>query len=390
MTSSNQAFSQNKALPMPDLTPAATQASGNPRQQNLTPKTLTPAQKAALVIAALGPDAAGPIIERIEDKHLKAFARAYAHLQTVPKAALKVVVEEFVGRLGTEESEEIKGGVESTQELLRQFIDQDDVVRVMDGINVPGSESVWDKLDRADDNGLAEYLSAQNPQLVAVVLSKINTEKASRILDIFEDDVAQQIVARLAKPMEISPEVLKVLSQTIERDYLAPLRAAPAKGHNPGEMIGSMMNNVMSEKRDKLLSYISDTVPDIMADVKKSLLTYQDIPERVPPNAITLVIKEIDVDLFLQGVRLGQKNAPQSVDFIFSNISQRMRQQYEEQMETLKPMSAKDAEAAQATFMTIVRKLVATGEIELNDIETEDEEGAEGASPDAEDAGGEG
>ncbi|CAK9039492.1 Flagellar biosynthetic protein FliP [Durusdinium trenchii] len=374
MTSSNDRLALGNALPMPDLRPAARAASDGPRQQNLTPKTLSAAQKAALVIAALGPEAAGPIIERIEDKHLRAFARAYAHLQSVPKAALKIVVEEFIGRLGTEESEDLKGGVESTQELLNQFIDEGDVVRLMDDINAPGSQSVWEKLDRTGDESLADYLSAQNPQLVAVVLSKINTEKASRILDIFDDDVAQKIVMRLAKPMDISEEVLNVLSQTIERDFLAPQRKAPEKTHNPGEMIGAMMNNVMSEKRDKLLAYISDTTPEIMTDVKKSLLTFQDVAERVPPNAITMVIKEIDLDLFLQAAKYGRENAASSVEFIFNNISQRMRQQYEEQMETLKPISPKEAEAAQAAFMTIVRKLVADGEIELNEIEEEDNE----------------
>ncbi len=364
--------SAGRALPMPDLSPPP--RSGL-KQQQLTPNALSPSQKAALVIAALGPEAAGPIIERVDDKHLRSFARAYSHLQSVPKAALKIVVEEFVGSM-TVEDNDIKGGVEETQELLRQFVSEDDITRLMDDINVPGGESVWDKLDRVTDEALAEYLSAQNPQLVAVVLSKINPEKASRVLDILDDEVAQQVIVRLARPMQINNEVLQVLADTIERDFLSPQRGTK-KVRNPGEMIGSMMNNIMSEKREKLLAYIAEQVPDILTDVKKSLLTFQDLPERVPPNAVPMVVKEMDLDVFLQAARFGRQNAPSSVDFIFANISQRMRQQYEEQMEKLKAISVKESESAQSAFMTIVRKLASSGEIELIEIAEEPEEGDE-------------
>ena len=115
MTSNTANSVAGRALPMPDLSPAP--RSGL-KQQQLTPSALTSSQKAALVIAALGPEAAGPIIERVDDKHLRSFARAYSHLQSVPKAALKIVVEEFVGSM-TVEDNDIKGGVEETQELLR-------------------------------------------------------------------------------------------------------------------------------------------------------------------------------------------------------------------------------------------------------------------------------
>jgi len=375
MTSGKGANALERTLPMPDLTPTRGDAARQPR--DISPKSLTAAQKAALVIAALGPEAAGPIIERIEDKHLRAFARAYAHLHTIPQAALKVVAEEFVGQLGVGGGSELKGGVQETKELLRQFISQDEIVRLMDGLDVPGGESVWEKLDRAEDEALSEYLATQNMQLVAVVLSKINTEKASRILNMLEEEVAMKIIARLAKPMHIDQPVLEVLSETIERDFLAPLRASPDV-RNPGQMIGSMMNNVMSEKREKLMAYIAESQPDIVADVKKSLLTFQDVAERVPANAITMVIKELDSEPFLQAVKFGRQNAPSSVEFIFNNISQRMRQQYEEEIEKLKPITVEEAEAAQASFMTIVRRLAASGEIELNEPKSEDgEEGSE-------------
>ena len=47
-----------------------------------------------------------------------------------------------------------------------------------------------------------------------------------------------------------------------------------------------------------------------------------------------------------------------------------MKQQYEEQMAALKQVTLADAEAAQALFMSTVRKLVASGEITLVKVDT--------------------
>ncbi len=333
---------------------------------------LTPPQKAALIIAALGPETAGPIIERIGNKHLRAFARTYAHLQTVPQVALQGIAEEFISRLRTK-SEEIKGGYEETRELLSQFMSSDDIIRLMDDIDAPGGKTVWQKLEDADDAMLAKYLAVQNPQVIAVVLSKINAEKASTVLDLFETALAGKIIIRLSRPLQVQREALQVLSDTIEREFFEPMKNS-SKSRNPGEMVGAMMNNIMSDKREDLISFIAENVPEILKDVKKSMLTFQDIVDRVPANAISLAIRGVEDEVFLRAVKFGKQNAPSSVKFIFKNMSQRMAKQYEEQLEEIMNVSVNDGEAAQAEFMSVVRSLAASGEIVLNEIVYEDEE----------------
>ena len=362
------------ALPSPKNASNAPAIAGGGRPGLSAP------QKAALIVASLGPEAAGPIIERIGDKHLRAFTRAYAHLQTVPQPVLKVVVEEFIMQL-TREDNDIKGGLDETREFLGQFKTTDEIIRLMDGIDLPGGDSIWVKLERTGDEELAAYLAKQRPQIIAVILSKLNTEKASNVLNLIDGDLVGQVVLRLAKPLNVNPAAMGVLTETIEREFLAPMRKS-TKGRNPGEMIGAMMNNIVSDKREGLLKLITESTPEIMKDVRKSMLTFQDIPTRVPPNAIPMAIKEVDLDDFLLAVKFGRQNAPSSVEFIFKNISQRMVAQYEEELEKLNMTSVRDAEIAQASFMAVIRKLAKSGEITLVEPaseDDEDEEASEGA-----------
>ncbi len=376
---------QNSGLPVA-LNPGRNEAmNARARSSGNSGHALTPPQKAALVIAALGPSAAGPIIERISDDHLRAFTRAYAHLQSVPKAALQGVIIEFVSQLTTVR-DEVTGGIENTRELLGQFFDEDGIARLMDGLDEPAGESVWKKLEQASDEDFAEYLSSQKPQLVAVVLSKLGSEQASRILDNFETDIAGKVILCLSKPIEVEESTLQVLSDTIERNFLSPTKTTAEKSHDPGDMIGAMMNNIMSDKREELLSFISESAPEILQSVKKSMLTFSDIATRVPPNAIPMAIKAVELDDLLQAVKYGKENAPAAAEFIMGNISQRMAAQYQEQMEELKPISPKEAEAAQSSFMAVIRAFAAAGEIDLIEPLSEEEEAEAAAALEADEA----
>lgn len=343
--------------------------------------SLTASQKAALVLAALGPELAGPILERIDEKHMRAFAKTYAKMQKIPQAALTVAAQEFVGNLSKEEGGVVEGGFDKARELLGNVLDSDNLTKLMDEVDAPGAQSVWDKLERVPDDKLVDYISAQNPQLIAVMLSRINLETASRLLDLMDGDVAQNVILRLTRPIDVKPHILRILEDTIERDFLAPMRKVVVK-EAPGEMVGAMMNNIASKKRESLLSVLSSKAPDVMSDVRKSMLTFDDLATRAPANAMPMVIKEMDVDIFLRAVKYGQDNAPECVEFIFANISQRMVQQYKEQMEDMREFSLEEGEAAQAAFMSILRKLVKKGEVELNEIieETPDEDGEDAAA----------
>ena len=359
------------ALPTPALAPPAESDGLTTGLGNIDGNgpALTNSQKAALVIAALGPESAGPIMERIDDKHLRSFARAYAHFQKIPKPILQSVVEEFVLCLA-DDDDDLRGGYDETRALLSQFISSDDTNRLMEDINVPNGESIWEKLERAPEKDLADYLSKQNKQLIAIVLSKVNTEQASRLLDLMDTEIASEVIIRLSKPMKVSPDVLRIMSDAIEKEFLAPMRSA-SQTRNPGQMIGAMMNNVASDKREQLLGFITSNVPEIMKDVRKSMLTFQDLATRVPTNAIPMAIKEVELDIFLLAAKFGKQNAPSCVEFMFKNISQRMVQQYEEQMEKIRIDDLQEAEAAQAQFMSAIRRLAANGDITLIEVREE-------------------
>lgn len=330
----------------------------------------TAPQKAALIIAALGPEAAGPIVERIGDKHMQAFAEAYARLQKVARKDLIAVVSEFLSNV-SKEDDSFKGGVDAARSLVSQLKGAEHAARLFENLGTSEGD-VWRRLGAVAPDALADYLAAKSPQLIAAVLSRLNLDKASAILAALPDEASQAALARLMKPAPVRPEAIDALAAAIESELLAPLEDASNAG-NPAEKIGALLNNMSEEKRESLLQFVESNAPDLLADVKSAILTFKDLPARLPQKAVTQVMREVEAPTILKAAKYGRKNAPETIEFLFANISQRLVQQYEEQMQEMKPVTVADAEAAQAEIMSAVRKLVADGAFELNKIETDDE-----------------
>lgn len=322
------------------------------------------AQKAAMIIAALGRDAAGPVVERIGEKQLRVFAEAYARLNDIPHQTLAGVIAEFVETLDGDKAADLKGGFDETRELIASLKGAESADKILDDVDAPGGRTVWQKLESFDEKLLCGYLAGQHPQTVTVVLSRLDMDKASSLLSLLPDELSEDVLLRLSKPMSVRREALRVLADSIEQDFLLPARKAK-KVRKPGEIIGSMLNNLPDERRAAMLALIEAKAPDLLDDVKSYIMTFADIPTRVPANAVPQILREVDVQSLLKAAKYGRQNAPETIEFLFANISQRMVQQYEEQMTELKPVTVPEAEAAQAEIMVALRRLASAGEFEL-------------------------
>ncbi|MEM6413882.1 MAG: FliG C-terminal domain-containing protein [Pseudomonadota bacterium] len=333
---------------------------------------LSSPQKAAVLIAAMGPDIAGPIVERIGDKHLRAFARAFSQLKAVQRETIDEVIDEFLEDV-VRPQDEIRGGFKETQRLLSHFVASDTMTRVLDDIDAPGGKSIWEKLDEASEIDLAEYLKSQHPQVAAVVLSRVGAEMSAKVLDRFEDEFVKAVLLRMARLGQVDQRFISMISQTINKEFLKPLRKR-SLSRKPSDMLSTVINYLPQDKRTDVLDFIDLEEPSLGDEIKQSLLTFQDLSTRLPANGVASVVRVADRTILLQAIKFGKQNAAKTVEFIFENLSKRMGQQIEEDIAKMKQVKLKEAEAAQNSIIDVIRQLVEAGEIELLELEKDDEE----------------
>ena len=120
-------------------------------------------------------------------------------------ASLGAVSSNLVERLFVEFAEQISatgnlvGSFDSTERLLNKVLDPDRVSTIMEEIRGPAGRTMWDKLANVNEVVLANYLKNEYPQTVAVVMSKIKSDHASRVLSALPQNFAMEVIARMLR-----------------------------------------------------------------------------------------------------------------------------------------------------------------------------------------------
>ena len=100
------------------------------------------------------------------------------------------------------------GTLDSTERLLIKVLGKDKVGQIMEEIRGPAGRNMWEKLGNVNEEILANFLQKEYPQTVAVVMSKVSTEHAARVLALLPENFALEVVHRMLR-MEAVQKALK-------------------------------------------------------------------------------------------------------------------------------------------------------------------------------------
>jgi flagellar motor switch protein FliG len=330
---------------------------------------LTLADKAAVIIAALGPDAAPRVLQGMGEPTIRRFAQAMSGLWRISPEVLEQTIIDFTDELGSHQT--IRGGVSEARRILRELLDDDSVSRIMDDVDVAGGRTLWEKLSNSSDQALAGFLRHEHPQTAAVVLSKMRSDKAARILERLDPEFAQVIVLRLARVPRLDSEVMVLMTQVIQKEFLSVMQREQAT-RRPADVIGSMMNNVSSAARARLLEMLEQEKPKLARQVQKVMFTFADIPDRVTAKDAGVVLKSVEEPTMMVALKMAEHNAPRIIDFFLGNISRRLAQRLENEIKQHTEVTPRDGEASQAEVVMVIREMAKNGEIKLNEVEEDD------------------
>ncbi|MEM6973014.1 MAG: FliG C-terminal domain-containing protein [Pseudomonadota bacterium] len=330
---------------------------------------LTPPQKAAIVIAALGPEAAGPILETMDEGSLRNFTAAMARMRRVNPDIVRHVIAEFLDAIRLQD-DVVRGGINTAREMLEPHVTDGVLTRLLDDIDSPSASNVWKKLAKVSDEALAEFLSREHPQTAAVVLSKLSSEHAGRVLNRFEQDRAREVIVGITRTQSLDVNVIEAIGASVSRDFLATNQhIAPRR--DPAERVGSIMNYIGAEMRDYILEQVEQNQPDFAEDIRRKMFTFDDIPKRVGSRDVAGIVRECERDVLLKALRYGSEMGSEAVEFILSGISQRVAEQLRGEMTEVDKPRKRDGEAAQSGVIAAIRALEGRGELKLTMPEDE-------------------
>ncbi|MEL6583949.1 MAG: FliG C-terminal domain-containing protein [Pseudomonadota bacterium] len=332
-----------------------------------TPATLGTMDKAAIILAALGPDDAARLIAGLNEVMLRKCAHAISNLKRIPAHDLDKVISEFIGEMDADPG--VIGGVQEARRILSGAVDNNTVARIMSDVDGHMRRSIWEQLGSCAESAIARFLQSEHPQTAAVVLSELSASKAAAVLERLDTTMARNVVLRLSRVPRLEDHVMNLIEDVIVQDFLSALQQEMAT-RKPAEVIGGLMNNVSSDNRDRLMKHLEERKPSLAQEVQKVMFTFGDISVRVEPRDVALVVRAVDEETLMAALKHAISRNIDSAEFMLSNLSKRLSERYREDLDAMQDVKQKDGEAAQTKVIEAIQKLTKAGDITLLEIET--------------------
>jgi flagellar motor switch protein FliG len=327
-------------------------------------KGLHGSEKAAILLLALGEDAK-PVWDRLDDEELREISTAMSNLGPVKSEMVEFLIKDFVNRLSG--SGAVTGSYDQTHKLLLQFLPRDKVDGLMEELRGPAGRTMWDKLGNVNEQVLANYLKNEYPQTVCVVLSKIKTEHAARVLTALPPEFALEVIQRMLRMEPVQRDILEKIESTLRVEFMTNLaRTSKRDSH---EQMAAIFNNFDRQTEGKFMSLLEDKNKDAADKIRSLMFVFEDL-SKLDPGGVQTLLRSVDKEklgLALKGANDEMRN------LFMSNMSERAAKIMREDMSSMGPVKLKDVEAAQQEMVVVAKALADRGEIMLADGGGQDE-----------------
>ncbi len=180
-------------------------------------------------------------------------------------------------------------------------------------------------LKELTDEQLVAVLDKEDPPVIAMMLAQLDPEKRMFVLDKVPATEKGKILIELGSLDNIPLEgIVEVARRLEEKSAFLPRTVDFSRGG--GKDIADIIGNMETADEEKYLQAIANEDPDLMKEVKKYHLTFDDIMEKFPDNIMRDLMNAID----LTDVAMALKGIDQEkIDGIISNLPQKKQAMFE-------------------------------------------------------------
>lgn len=327
-------------------------------------KRYSGAQRAAVLMLALGKEQGAAIWEQFSVEEVKELSSTIAGLGRVPAAVVDYLLVQFSGEVSNMST--FHGSYESTERLLSDVMPPDRVKEIMEDIRGPSGRTMWDKLSNVSETVLAQALRHEYPQTVAVILSKLRSDHAARVLAELPRDFAVDVILRMLRMETVQKDVIQEIEHTLRTDFMMNLSRSTKR--DPHEAMADMFNALDRSTEEAMLNALDKCAPDSAERIRELMFTFEDLANLMPA-AISVIVRNADK----REMALALKGAPTAFKQIFFGaMTERAAKLMREDMEGMGPVRARDCEEAQSALVRLAKSLADRGAILLVDPKSDD------------------
>jgi flagellar motor switch protein FliG len=314
---------------------------------------------------SISPEQSGSLFERMDDEEIRELSTAMSSLGAMSSNIVERLFVEFADQLSSAGG--LVGSFSSTERLLNATLDEERVSSIMEEMRGPAGRTMWDKLSNVNESVLANYLRNEYPQTVAVVLTKITTDHASRVLSALPENFSLEVIMRMLRMEAVQKDILDQVERTLRTEFMTSLASAARQDSH--EHMADIFNSLDRNTESRFMTALDERNRESAERIRALMFTFDDLV-RLDASGIQVLLRQVEKDQ----LAIALKGAAEDVkDLFFSNMSERAGKMMREDMEAMGAVRLKDVDEAQSGIVIVAKNLADSGEIVISTGDEESE-----------------
>nr|WP_218627883.1 flagellar motor switch protein FliG [Sporosarcina sp. E16_8] len=318
---------------------------------------MTGKQKAALLLISLGPEVSAAIYKHLNEDEIERLTLEISGVKKVEGSVKEEIIEEF-HNIALAQDYISQGGIGYAKTILEKALGKDHAQAIINRLTSSLQVRPFDFARRADPSQILNFIQNEHPQTIALILSYLEAEQAGMILSALPQEMQADIAKRIATMDSTSPEVISEIESVLERK----LSSTVTQDHTETggiDAVVEVLNGVDRTTEKTILDALEIQDPELAEEIRKRMFVFEDIVT-LDNRSIQRIIRDCENEDLILSLKVSSEEVK---EVLFRNMSQRMAESFQEEIEVMGPVRLKDVEEAQSRIVSTIRRLEEAGEI---------------------------
>ncbi len=313
----------------------------------MDPRNLPGSLKAAILIQALGREAAQKVISGLTDEERKIVHDHLNQMGPVAPVLAENVAKEFSEKLKQLRTKRL--GHSSRPGPAGKSNDEPD--RSADSSNLKAILSL-------EPEQLYELIKDEHPQTIAIVLVHLDTAAASDIMSQMPDEIKTDVAVRIANLDRVSSGMVEEINCVFE-EILKTKGTSVTRVTGGVARLAEILNQTDEHSNQYIMNEIEGNNPELAEQVKQMMFVFEDLV-LVDDRGFQKMLRKIETVELATALKAASDEIK---DKVFRNMSGRAGDMLREEMDDLGPVRMKDVADAQQKITMIIQEMEAKGEV---------------------------
>ncbi len=315
------------------------------------------ARKAAVLMAALGPERAAGVIQHLREDEVERLSIEMAKLSGVGAETTESILGE-VAAAGLELGAGANGGVDFARDVIERALGPERAAQLLGRLSAGEEARPFAFLRNAPPERVAGLLRSESPQMIALVLASLQTSQAAAVLARLPEPLQPDVALRIVRMGVTSARVIEQVEEAM-RHRLGSVAEREYAAAGGTKALAGILNHADRSVERNVLESLAGADKALAEEVRGMLFVFEDIV-KLEERAVQQLLREIDQ----KDLVLALRGAPENVrEVVLTNMSERGAAMLQEEMEIQQPQRKRDIDSAQSRIVAVVRRLEEAGTI---------------------------